>query len=282
MRAFPDPAVPRLNFSFPPPQPSLDIAAIAQALGELAPRFDVHVLAECDSTNTRLMVLAETGAPAGSVIATEHQIAGRGRRGHSWLSASGASLTFSLLWRFPPELPLTGLSLAVGVALARALEALGIAGIALKWPNDVLLRHGKLAGVLIELVPGVRPSAAVIGVGMNLRLPDQLPPEIRQGAAALVDAGIGLPAPSELLAQLLAALHDVLQSFAAQGFSGLREAWLERHAYAGQQVRLLSDYAAPLEGCCRGVDSDGALLLETPEGMQRIISGEVSLRKVLS
>jgi BirA family biotin operon repressor/biotin-[acetyl-CoA-carboxylase] ligase len=143
----------------------------------------------------------------------------------------------------------------------------------------VLLRQGKLAGVLIEVVHGARPSAAVIGVGLNLRLPQDLPADIRAGAAALADAGISLPGASVLLARLLAALHEVLQSFSAQGFAALREAWQERHAHTGQLVRLLSDHAAPLEGCCRGVDSDGALLLDTAAGLQRIISGEVSLRK---
>ncbi len=263
----------------PSPVERLTTVAIAAALGELSKRFDVDVLAECDSTNTRLLALAEAGAPAGTVIATERQLAGRGRRGHSWLSATGASLTFSLLWRFSPDRALTGLSLAVGVAVARALEALGIADVQLKWPNDVLLRGGKLAGVLIELVPGARPSAAVIGIGINLRLPDDLPPEIRAGAAALLDTGVRLPTASSLLAQVLVALHEAVTIFAEQGFAGHRQAWLARHAYAGQTVRLLSDYAAPLEGVCRGVDVDGALLLETAAGIQRIISGEVSLRK---
>lgn len=225
------------------------------------------------------MALAEAGAPAGSVVVAERQLAGRGRRGNSWFSSPDASLTFSLLWRFSPQVQLTGLSLAVGVALARALERLGIAGIALKWPNDVLLQGGKLAGVLIELVPGARPSAAVIGVGINLLLPPELPAEIRQNAAALANAGITLPAPATLLARLLAELHGVLHSFAAEGFSAWHAAWQERHAYAGQVVRLLADHAAPLEGRCLGVDGDGALLLETASGIQRIISGEVSLRK---
>ncbi|MEK7738086.1 MAG: biotin--[acetyl-CoA-carboxylase] ligase, partial [Pseudomonadota bacterium] len=110
----------------------------------------MDILAECDSTNSRLLSLAETGAAAGSVLATERQTGGRGRRGRSWLSASGDSLTFSLLWRFQPNRSLSGLSLAVGVAVARALEALGVRGITLKWPNDVLLNGRKLAGVLIE------------------------------------------------------------------------------------------------------------------------------------
>lgn len=257
----------------------LDVAEISATLGKLSRRFDVDVLAECDSTNTRLVELAESGAPAGTVIAAERQKAGRGRRGHTWLSAPGASLTFSLLWRFPLDTPLSGLSLAVGVALARALEAQGIAGISLKWPNDVLLNGGKLAGVLIEVVPGTPLAAVVIGVGVNLHLPDEMSQEIRQTAAALADAGIILPTPSMLLAQLLIALHEMLQSFTEQGFAGLRSAWLKRNAYAGQVVRLLSDFAEPLVGYCRGVDGDGALLLETEAGIQRIISGEVSLRK---
>ncbi|MBI3525488.1 MAG: biotin--[acetyl-CoA-carboxylase] ligase [Betaproteobacteria bacterium] len=257
---------------------TLDIAGIAAALGDLARRFDVDVVAECDSTNSRLLALAEAGAAAGSVLAAERQTAGRGRRGREWLSASGDSLTFSLLWRFPPRLPLSGLSLAVGVALARALDSLDIPGVALKWPNDVLLNGRKLAGVLIEMAPGARSGAVVIGVGMNLRLPREMPETLRQTSAALTEAGTALPSPSILLAQLLTALHDVLQSFAAEGFAGQRQAWLLRHAYEGQRVCLLSDFAAPLQGHCRGVDGDGALLLETATGLQRIVSGEVSLR----
>ncbi len=259
--------------------PALDLAGIAAALGDLARRFDVDILAECDSTNSRLLSLAETGAAAGSVLATERQTGGRGRRGRSWLSASGDSLTFSLLWRFQPNRSLSGLSLAVGVAVARALEALGVRGITLKWPNDVLLNGRKLAGVLIEMVPGARPQAAVIGVGMNLRLPREMPEAIRQTAAALSDAGAALPTTSILLAHLLTALHEALHGFAEEGFAGLRQAWLMRHAFEGERVSLLSDFAEPLQGVCRGVDGDGALLLETATGMQRIVSGEVSLRK---
>lgn len=261
------------------PHASLDIAAIATALGDLARRFDVDVLAECDSTNTRLMVRAEAGAPSGSVLVAERQTAGRGRRGRSWLSAPGASLTFSLLWRFPHGTSLDGLSLAVGVALTRGLESFGIRGVALKWPNDVLLNGRKLAGVLIELAPGMRPEAAVIGIGLNLRRPHDMPEEISATAAALHDVGIELPSPNVLLAQLLRALHEQLADFTRHGFGGARTAWLAHHAYADQTVSLLADFAAPLEGICRGVDDDGALLLETAGGLRRIVSGDVTLRK---
>lgn len=264
-----------MNLAFPEP---LDIPAISTALGPLSRRFDVDVLAECDSTNTRLMALAEAGAPAGTVIVAEKQNAGRGRRGHTWLSAPGASLTFSLLWRFPTATSLSGLSLAVGVAVARVMDALEVPGISLKWPNDVLLRGNKLAGVLIELVPSRQPGAAVIGIGLNLQLPEDMPANVRHDAAALSDAGVRLPTRSALLAKLLTVLHDVLQTFAELGFAGFQEEWLRRHAHQNRVVRVLSDFSPPLPGQCRGVDVDGALLLETDKGLQRVISGEVSLR----
>ena len=242
-------------------------------------RFNVDVLAECESTNTLLLSQAEAGAAAGSVVVARHQTAGRGRRGRSWLSEAGDSLTFSLLWRFPNRESLSGLSLAIGVAIARSLESLGIRGIALKWPNDVLMNGRKLAGVLIEVVPGSRSEAVVIGVGVNLRLPRAMPEEIRQTATALSDARITPPTANTLLATLLVEIHEILERFAQHGFAGLRNDWLMRHAFVGQAVHLLSDFSAPIEGRCQGVDSDGALLLDTSAGLQRIISGEVSLRK---
>jgi len=262
-----------------PPRQPLDVAAICRALGDLASRFDVDVVDQCDSTNTLLLSRAATGAPSGSVVAARQQTAGRGRRGRSWLSEAGDSLTFSLLWRLPRDRPLTGLSLAVGVAIAKSLESLGAPDIQLKWPNDVLLRGRKLAGVLVEVVPGTRPEAVVIGIGINLHLPASLPDEILQTATALAATGIACANPNALLASLLAELRVVLQGFTEHGFAGVQGDWLMRHAFEGQAVRLLSDFAPPLDGYCRGVASDGALLLETAAGMQRIISGEVSLRK---
>lgn len=254
------------------PRP-LSVAAIAAALGELAPRFDVDALAECDSTNARLLARAEAGAPSGTVIAAEMQAAGRGRQGRPWFSAPGDSLTFSLLWRFTPGTFLGGLSLAVGVALAEALEGCGVSGIALKWPNDILRQGGKLAGVLIELVPGA-PHAAVVGVGVNLRLPAAMPDEVRRLAAAL-DAEISR---DELLARLLSSLAGVFGEFAGGGFPALRGRWLARCAHLEAPVRIVSEFSVPMEGRCMGVDVDGALLLETPVCVQRILSGDVSLR----
>jgi BirA family biotin operon repressor/biotin-[acetyl-CoA-carboxylase] ligase len=247
----------------------LSIAAIAAALGPLAPRFDVDVVAECASTNTLLLARAET-SPSGAVLVAERQTAGRGRLGRLWHAEPGASLTFSLLYKLPRGSTPGGLSLAVGVAIAEALRELGVDGVALKWPNDIL-RHGrKLAGVLIEL----SGASAVIGIGVNRRLPADLPDEVRANAAGL-DLAIDR---NELLVRLLAALQGVLETFGSDGFAALRDRWSALNAYAGAPVRVISEFAVPVEGVCMGVDVDGALLLETPVCVQRILSGDVSLR----
>jgi BirA family biotin operon repressor/biotin-[acetyl-CoA-carboxylase] ligase len=118
----------------------IDPVLLKPRLGHLAGRFDVDAVDECDSTSSELMRRADRGAPAGTVVVADRQSAGRGRRGRTWLSSPEASLTFSLLWRFPgPASRLSGLSLAVGLGLAQALEGLGVSGVRLKWPNDVLI-----------------------------------------------------------------------------------------------------------------------------------------------
>jgi BirA family transcriptional regulator, biotin operon repressor / biotin---[acetyl-CoA-carboxylase] ligase len=253
----------------------LALSALVQALGADAPRFDAELLPVCDSTNAVLLARAEGGAPSGTVIIAAAQTAGRGRRGRQWLSAPGDSLTFSLLWRFAPGTVPLGLSLAVGVAVTNALVKLGAGETALKWPNDLLKDGKKLAGILVELVPG-QTHAAVIGIGLNLRLPQTLPAEVRDTATALdlpIDANV-------LLARLLVELRTVLDTFAVDGFAVLRDDWLARHAHQDVPVRLLSDFAPPRDGICRGVDADGALLLEMNGRVERILSGEVSLRGV--
>jgi BirA family biotin operon repressor/biotin-[acetyl-CoA-carboxylase] ligase len=257
----------------------LDAAVVNAALGALARRFRVDILETCDSTNSVLLERAQQGAPSGSVVVCERQSAGRGRRGRAWLSAPGDSLTLSLLWRLPEgSPPPSGLSLAVGVAVARALEGMGAAGIGLKWPNDILAVQGKLGGILIELVSGAGGQAAAIGIGLNVRLPRAMAEAIEVEATDLSSVMAYPPSRNLLLAALLRELDAVLDEFARSGFAGWREEWLSRHVYTGRMVRLLSDGAPAIEGRCAGVDADGALLLDTDAGVQRIVSGDLTLR----
>lgn len=277
--------------------PPLNLSALALALGSQACRFDADLLAACDSTNAVLLARAEAGAPSGAVIIAATQTAGRGRRGRAWISAPGDSLTFSLFWRFAPGTSPAGLSLAVGLAVADALEKVGVTegnpffgtggtalagtprnpgtAIQLKWPNDLVQDGKKLAGILVELLPGA-PHAAVIGIGLNLRLPAALPDDLRARSAALNHRGD----PNALLATLLIELQAVLERFSASGFAGLQDDWMARHAFADAPIQLLSDFAPPRAGICRGVDVDGALLLEVAGQVERVLSGEVSLRGV--
>lgn len=261
--------------------PLIDPVLLKTRLALLAGRFDVDALAFCDSTSSELARRAERGAPAGTVIVADQQSAGRGRRGRHWLSAPEASLTFSVLWRFPGSpAKLAGLSLAVGVALAQALENLGAKGICLKWPNDVLLRQGddfaKMAGILIELSSDRRGTQAVIGIGLNLLPPGEA---LTPAAAGLSQAMPLVPERHAVLAAILSALVVTLDVFANEGFTAVREAWQSRHAWSGESVLLLGDGEPPVAGRCLGVDDDAALLLETSTGIQRIFSGDVSLRR---
>jgi BirA family transcriptional regulator, biotin operon repressor / biotin---[acetyl-CoA-carboxylase] ligase len=258
----------------------IDPALLKSRLGILAGRFDVDALDTCDSTNSELLRRAENGAPAGTVIVADQQTAGRGRRGRSWLSEAEASLTFSLLWRFSgPLARLSGLSLAVGVGLAAGLENIGASGIYLKWPNDVLHRDGedyaKLAGILVELSSDRRGTQAIIGIGLNLSPPQG---ELPQAVAGLNQALSGTPDRHAVFAAILLELHRVLETFAVDGFSGLKMEWQQRHAWQGDIVKILGEDTLPLVGRCLGVDEDGALLLETAAGVERIFSGDVSLR----
>ncbi|MBW7902154.1 MAG: biotin--[acetyl-CoA-carboxylase] ligase [Rhodocyclaceae bacterium] len=262
---------------------SIDPARLKPLLGALAARFDVDALAEGSSSSDLLLERAAAGAASGSVLVVDRQTAGRGRRGRHWASSPEASLTFSLLWRFDGGVErLAGLSLAVGVAVADALAALGARGVALKWPNDVLLAGGKLAGILVELAGERRGVTAVIGIGLNLLPPPAdaaLSPALpATPPATLADALPALPERHALLAALLRALAPALDRFAAGGFPALRDEWQALHAWQDAPVRVLRDGRVTLEGACRGADVDGALLVETAAGVERCLSGDLSLR----
>jgi len=253
----------------------LDAAAVRAQLGPRAADFQLELLDACDSTNTRLLERARSGAPAGQVLACELQNAGRGRRGNRWQSGLGGNLTFSLLWRFAPGAAgLSGLSLAAGVAVARALASLGFAGVQLKWPNDLLHAGRKLGGILIEL----HGDAAVIGIGFNLRLRPGVRAAIAQAVTDLASISAPVPLRNRLLAVTLIELAQVLEQFAAQGFAPLREEWMDRHAYQGKPVTLSSGDGKSVAGRAAGVAEDGALLLQTAQGLERFVNGELSLR----
>ncbi len=274
------------GYCLPEPVQLLDHDSVLVAIGEQRAGFNLEIHDQLESTNTYLVRQASDGAAHATCVAASLQTRGRGRRGRAWQAGLGASLTFSLLWRFQSGASaLSGLSLAVGVALIRALHGLGVAEAELKWPNDVLVYHQsqyqKLAGILIELQGDMEgPTAAVIGIGINLRLPQHLRQHIDQAATDLQAVAKLLPNPSALLGALLKHLADVLSEFERSGFTHLREEWMQHHAYQNQAVRLLLPDGRETQGVVSGIAADGVLLVDTATGPQRFSAGEISLRGV--
>jgi len=258
----------------------LDVAAVQSLLTGSVPTLNLALLDSATSSNSALLQRATQGAPSGTVLAVEWQTAGRGRLGRTWHAALGDSLTFSVLWRFDCGLAgLAGLSLAVGVALIRALRQLGFTEVGLKWPNDVLTEHGKLAGILIEAQGDMMgPSAVVIGIGMNVRLPEKMPTEVTQAVGSLAQLGDNLLDRNQILAKILLELSRVLNDFAGHGFEPLRAEWERYHRWQNQAVNLLMPDGKNETGKMLGVTQDGALRLATEQGERVFHSGEVSVR----
>lgn len=266
---------------------AFSVEAVAQLLRpETRRAFDLNIVKETGSTNSDLLHDAAR-LPSGSVLATERQSAGRGRRGRTWIAPPGGSLAFSLLWKFERDAAaLSGLSLAVGVAAARALERCGAAmgarfGVQLKWPNDLLAQGdgglAKLGGILIELAAtDAGRTPAVIGIGINLAL-GTAASAIDQRTIDLASLGATC-SPNTALAYLLDELLPVLRGFEQAGFAPFAGDWTARHAFGGKRVVLSSEHGAGPAGIALGADAEGALLLDTGNGIQRIVSGEVSLR----
>ena len=250
-----------------------------QAVYPLWPDFSVEVLPSIDSTNTALMQRPRAGDRSPTLLVALEQSAGRGRRGKSWHSRPGASLTFSLGLPYQPA-DWSGLSLAVGVSLAESLHP----EVRLKWPNDLWLQGRKLGGILVEVAVSGDRRHAVIGVGLNVELPELLPapPGVDEAAvvalppvppAALQELEPGRDA-GEWLAVVVPALARDLQQFEQGGFAAFAARFAARDALAGLELRLSDG----LQGVGAGVGPDGALRLRTVNGLVDVTSAEVSVR----
>ncbi|UTW05717.1 bifunctional biotin--[acetyl-CoA-carboxylase] ligase/biotin operon repressor BirA (plasmid) [Amphritea atlantica] len=217
----------------------------------------------------------------GSLYLAEQQTSGRGRRGRSWTSPFASNLYFSLTWQFSNgAAALEGLSLAVGVALVRGLARMGIEGVEVKWPNDLLWRGRKLAGVLLEMSGDAAGDCfVVIGVGINVKMPEAAAESIDQPWVDLQQALGVAPSRNRLLAELINELVPVLQQFSEEGFAVFRDEWQAVNAHRNQVISLNLGSRQEL-GVCRGVDQTGALLLEVDGRLQPYHGGEVSVRLV--
>lgn len=232
-----------------------------------------------DSTSSELARRA-TGLPDLSFVFADWQQAGRGRRGRQWLSAPAVNLQFSCLKHFAGGYAaLSGLSLAAGVAAARALDGCGVREVALKWPNDLVHGDAKLGGILVELGGEfMGPCQAIVGIGINVRLSEATRMALDRPCTDLTSLLGGTP-PSRnaLAAALIARLVETLDAFDVSGFAAFTQAWAERDALVGRRIRLDGAHAT-FGGTAAGVDARGALRVRTDEGMRTIDSAEVTVR----
>lgn len=247
---------------------------------------NLEVHEELDSTSDRLLAVTDLAPGRLDACAAEFQRAGRGRRGRHWLAPFASGLCLSVNWAFQDAPAALGaLSLAAGVAVLRALRGLGIQGLALKWPNDIVHGAAKLGGILIDLRgEAAGPAYVVVGVGINVRLPQSLRDELRaEGLEATDLASIrganGAPPRSIAVSALINELALALEEFGARGMSAFSDEWRRADALADRPVRVLQGEQA-LEGFARGVDADGALLVDAGGSRRRVLSGEVSVRPV--
>jgi BirA family biotin operon repressor/biotin-[acetyl-CoA-carboxylase] ligase len=285
--------------------------ALQRQLQPLWPGMCVELLAQCGSTNSLLIERAREadGDFQPCLLVAERQTQGRGRLGRGWVSAAGASLTFSIAVPLAPR-DWAGLSLAVGLALAEALDPSTLAAsqpalapdaaaprIGLKWPNDLWLTDAegrdapgglagtrapgaaaggrKLGGILIETVGAAAGRVCVVGVGLNVQ---PLPASLANGlaTACLEEMNGGASAPA-VLAHVAAPLVGALQAFERDGFAPLEHRFARRDVLCGHEVK--TSLANPGAGVAEGVDATGALVLRSGGERHRIVSGEVSVRR---
>ena len=250
----------------------IDASRLVQSIDNRCFYFD-----EIESTNG-FMLSHTTELKNGDVCVAEYQSAGRGRRGRTWVSPYGHHLYFSLFWTFPQGMAQAmGLSLVVACTLVEVLKSFGVENIGVKWPNDIYLDNKKLAGILIEM-SGQADSQCqlIIGVGVNMAMSEEQGKGIDQPWSDLSEL-VDMPDKTALVIELQKQLKRDIQLFEREGLAAFKVRWQAADLFYGREIRLLMGEKS-VEGICRGVDEQGAVLLETADGVQAFIGGEISLR----
>ena len=260
----------------------LDPILIRQALGEetRAQLDELETFGSIASTNTYLISQPSPAVERFRVAVADHQTSGRGRHFRRWVSPPGAGLYMSIAYTFEDQLEqMPSLTLAIGVGVISALESLGVRGISLKWPNDVVAMDGKLGGILTELQS--RPTSGVTvvtGIGLNLNLPDDAESSIESDwAARTVDLSNicdAMPDRTRIAAAVLDQQHGVMRKFAAYGFAGFAEHWA-KYDWLHEREVIVDQSDKQILGIASGVDKDGALLVDTDGVTTRVVSGSV-------
>jgi BirA family biotin operon repressor/biotin-[acetyl-CoA-carboxylase] ligase len=242
----------------------------------------IEILDSVDSTNRWLAQSSTPISPRSTVCLAEAQSQGRGRLGRSWYSPPASNLYLSVKWRFEAgNQALQGLSLAIGVAVAEACEALGVKGIGLKWPNDLFSPEGKLGGILIEISQAADPYSevpvcAIIGIGINVKISGQQSQKLDQAVTDLNTLNRGPISRNQLAAEVLNQTYQVLEGYAEQGLSPYLQRWQQRDVLCHKHV-VTQGAGESVSGTALGIDHSGAYLLETSSGVSAITAGSLRL-----
>lgn len=261
------------GYSLPEPMQLLDENVIRAALSG----SNVAVLPVIDSTNQYLLDRLDS-LHSGDACVAEYQHAGRGRRGRQWQSPFGANLYLSMFWRLEQgPAAAVGVSLAIGIVIAEVLHRLGAHDVKVKWPNDLYMHDRKLAGILVELMGKTGDAAQlVIGIGINLRMRPSSGQGVTQEWINLQEAGIDIDR-NILAATLIAELGNALEVFEQGGLRSFIPRWQAIDNYYNRPVKLIMG-EREIHGIERGIDEQGALLLEEDGEIKAYIGGEISLR----
>lgn len=251
---------------------------LAEIPASLRSGVSLEILDEVDSTNAELIRRRDRSSSKSTMVClAEHQTAGRGRRGRQWQSPRGENLYVSLALTFRGGFAmLDGLSLALGMAVAEALEKRGSRDVGLKWPNDIFIAGSKLAGILVELQGELEEGVVqvVVGVGINVHM--SRADAIEQSWTSLSKAMPDTHWQRSLIAaDVIASVLDVSEEFRAVGFGGVRERWQARDVFLGQSLAAVD---GTLLGVGRGVDLQGNYLIEAGGEIESVRAGEISMR----
>ncbi|PMH37141.1 biotin--[acetyl-CoA-carboxylase] ligase [Vibrio sp. 10N.286.49.B3] len=258
------------------PQP-LNLLRKEKLQDKLSVPFDLIPI--IDSTNQYLLDNIQQ-LTSGTVCLSEYQSQGRGRRGRYWASPFGTNLYLSMYWCLEEGMAAAmGLSLVVGVAVVEALESLGLEGVKLKWPNDLYYQDKKLAGILVEMSGQAGgPAHLVIGMGLNISMPAETS-GITQPWTSLSHINPTLPDRNDIATTITNSWLKTLEQYESQGMKGFVPRWNQYDNFIGRDVRLIMG-KKEIVGTVRGIDEQGAVLLETSQGIESFVGGEISLRKI--
>lgn len=240
-------------------------------------------LPETDSSNDDAARLAGEGAAAGSLVIAGEQRRGRGRLGKKWSAAPGAGLTFSYIARPAVKVSeVPRLTLVAGLAVAKAIEEQSCLVTTIKWPNDILIKGRKVAGILCEFHgsgPRAEDSSVIVGIGINISTTKaDFPPELRQKATSLTLAGAPDVSPAELLSGIIRHLENELQRVATMGFSAILADWRQKDATRSKRMLWVDTGGRTVEGVSLGPDEEGVLQIVLDSGrVVRVLSGDLSL-----